>query len=100
MIIKFVEVYESTRSHSNDKVRSYSLREVFVNPEQVVCVRTDDSLKRKLVEGKMPEGLDDRQEFSRIYLNRGQAGLDLVVVGSATTIEQKLNISQKQLLKG
>jgi len=100
MIIKFVEVYESTRSHSNDKRRSYSLREVYVNPEQVVCVRTDDSLKTKLLEGKMPEGLDGRQDFSRIYLNRGQVGLDLVVVGSAATIEQKLNISQKQLLKG
>ena len=98
MVVKFVEVYESTKTHSNDKSRTYSLREVFVNPEQVVCVRTDDSFKQKLLEGTLPKNLDDRQEFTRIYLNRGQVGLDVVVVGRAAVIEQKLN--NKQLLKG
>ena len=98
MVVKFVEVYESTKTHSNDTSRTYSLREVFVNPEQVVCVRTDDSFKQKLLEGTLPKNLDDRQEFTRIYLNRGQVGLDVVVVGQASMIEQKLN--NKQLLKG
>ena len=97
MVIKFIEIYESTRSHSNSKNRSYGLREVFVNPEQVVCVRPDEMFQRKLSEGSLPENLDGRQEFTRIFLNRGQVGLDVVVVGAASLIEQKLN---KQILKG
>ena len=98
MVVEFIEVYESTKTHSNDKDRTYSLREVFVNPEQVVCIRPDNSFKQKLLEGTLPKNLDDRQEFTRIYLNRGQVGLDVVVVGQASMIEQKLN--NKQLLKG
>ena len=97
MVIKFIEIYESTRPHSNSKSRSYGLREVFVNPEQVVCVRPDEMFQRKLSEGLLPENLDDRQEFTRIFLNRGQVGLDVVVVGTASLVEQKLN---KQILKG
>ena len=99
MVVKFVEVYESTRAHSNDKNRAYLLREVFVNPEQVVCIRSDESFEQLLSEGLLPENLDKRQQFTRIYLNRGQVGLDVVVVGQAAQIEQKLN-SGKQLLKG
>ena len=57
-------------------------------------------MKQKLQEGKLPEGLDSRQEFSRIYLNRGQVGLDIVVVGSPSLIEKELKKNYKQVLKG
>ena len=97
MVIKFIEVYESTMPHSNSKKRSYGLREVFVNPEQVVCIRPDDLFQQKLSEGLLPENLDARQEFTRIFLNRGQVGLDVIVVGKASLVEQKLN---KRILKG
>tara|TARA_R100000008_G_scaffold35719_1_gene20310 strand:+ start:3245 stop:3613 length:369 start_codon:yes stop_codon:yes gene_type:complete len=100
MVVKFVEVFESTRVHSNDTNRTFSLREVFVNPEQVVCVRSDVDVNQRLQEGYLPEGLDPRQEFSRIYLNRGQAGLDIVVVGKPSIIEKELKKNYKQVLKG
>tara|TARA_R110002020_G_scaffold30381_5_gene95827 strand:+ start:242 stop:544 length:303 start_codon:yes stop_codon:yes gene_type:complete len=100
MVVKFVEVFESTKVHSNDINRTFSLREVFVNPEQVVCVRSDVDVHQKLQEGYMPEGLDPRQEFSRIYLNRGQAGLDIIVVGKPSIIEKELKKNYKQVLKG
>jgi|19_taG_2_1085344.scaffolds.fasta_scaffold20749_4 hypothetical protein len=100
MIIRFTEVYEATRSHAKDTQRSFSLREVFINPEHVVCVRSDPGFKRNLMEGTLPEGLDTRQEFSRVYMNRGQAGLDVVVVGDPDIIEEKLNVKRKGILKG
>ena len=100
MVVKFVEVFESTKVHSNDTSRTFSLREVFVNPEQVVCVRSDVDLSQKLHEGHLPDGLDPRQEFSRIYLNRGQAGLDIIVVGKPSIVEKELKKSYKQVLKG
>ena len=99
MVIKFTEVHENTKAHSNEKERNYSLREVFINPEQVVCIRPDKKFRRALEEGLLPKDMDERQEFTRIYLNRGQVGLDVVVVGQAALIEQKLN-NNKKLLKG
>ena len=100
MIIKFVEIYESTKIHAKNTYKKFSLREVFINPEQVVCVRSDLSFKQRLLEGELPDDLDERQEFSRVYMNRGQTGLDVVVVGSPILIEEKLNSSKKNLLKG
>ena len=100
MIVKFVEVFESTRVHSNESNRTFALREVFVNPEQVVCVRSDVELQQRLQEGFLPDGLDPRQEFSKIYLNRGQSGLDIIVVGRPAIIEKELQKSYKQVLKG
>ena len=97
MMSKFIEVYESTRSHSNEKVRTFDLREVLINSEHVVCVRPDPAFQNLLIEGKLPDKLDQRQEFSRVYLNRGQVGLDIIVVGNAKLVEQKLN---KKILKG
>ena len=47
------------------------------------------------------EDLDENQSFTKIYLNRGQAGIDLVVVGMPGNIQEKLGLtSEKQLLKG
>jgi len=102
MIIKFVEVYETTKTHTQDADRTYSLREVFINPGHVVCVRTDAGFKQRLQEGQLPEGIDNRQEFSRVYLNRGQVGLDIVVVGAPSLVEQKLARSgaKQKVLKG
>lgn len=97
MMMSFVEIYESGQSHSNNGARNFALREVLINSEHVVCVRPDERHRRLLEEGKLPDKLDNRQEFSRIYLNRGQVGLDVVVVGNAKLVERKLN---KKVLKG
>jgi hypothetical protein len=45
-------------------------------------------------------GLDNRAEFSSIYLDHGQAGMILTVVGPPAVIETKINSAKKQLLKG
>ena len=99
-VTKLVEV-ATTNIYNRDK--KYSLREVFINPDHVVCVRTDPSFRRHLTEGMMPEGIDGRQEFSRIYLNRGQVGLDVVVVGDPILVERRLNLvndAKSTLIKG
>jgi len=74
------------------------LEEVYINSEQVVCVR--EAPKPYIYENKYPEGLDKRTEFSRVYLDHGQNGLTLTVVGSPTLIESKFNAAKQQLLKG
>jgi len=89
MVVKLVEV--KTR---HDKI---ALQEVYINPKQVVCVRPSTE---RLNESLYPEGLDRRQEFSKLHLDHGQNGLTLTVVGSPSMIETKLNDVSRQLLKG
>jgi len=96
-MIKLVELYE-IRKYSGTK-EAYHLREVFVNPEHVVCLREDHKARTALTEGNLPQDLDNRQSFTKIHMNRGQNGIDITVVGSPTTIEEQLK-SGKQLLRG
>jgi hypothetical protein len=95
--IKLVELYEQPTQRKDDK---WTLREVVVNPDYVVCLRPDARATALLKEGILPEGLDNRQEFTKIQMSRGTGGLDIVVVGAIGLIEDKLNISTQQLLKG
>ena len=89
MVVKLIEL--------KDHFDRFSLQEIYINPEQVVYVRP---LREKLNENFYPEGLDKRQEFSKIHLDHGQSGLILTVVGSPALVEQKLNGVARQLLKG
>lgn len=102
MIVKLVEIVETKQAHSQGPSgfeSTFSLREVFVNPDQVVCLREEHNTKRALAEGKMPD-LDQAQQFTRIQMNRGNSGMDIVVVGSPHTVEEKIFKTQSRLLRG
>jgi hypothetical protein len=100
-MIRFVEIYQEGKycTTASGASNSFSLREVYVNPKHVVCLREDDAAKKYLNEGRMPEELDDRQVFTKIHLNRGQSGIDITVVGDPNIIEEKLK-SQRTILRG
>jgi hypothetical protein len=97
-MIQLVEVYNSQGHHGN--ALKYNLREIFINPKHVVAVRPDDRMKKMLNEGYLPEEMDKRQGFTKLYLDRGQNGIDVTVVGDAGIVSRKLGIHQKELLKG
>ncbi len=93
MVTKLVEVVKVGNELS---ARSdYTLKEVFVNPDQVTMLRENTFMKGMLPEGKLPSELDERVDFTSIHLN---TGVSLIVVGSPTVVESKLR--SKQLLKG
>tara|TARA_R100000908_G_C3730786_1_gene130240 strand:+ start:641 stop:955 length:315 start_codon:yes stop_codon:yes gene_type:complete len=94
--IKFVEIYNN--GHGTGK-RTYSLRTVYVNPAHVVCLREDQDASRLLEEGRLGE-LDSRQSFTRISVNKGTYGQDLVVIGPVEEVYRKLDFDKRQLLKG
>lgn len=97
VLVKLVEIYEN-RKFSD---RNFLLREVFINPEQVVYIREEEGYKTLLKEGLLPDGLANFQEFSRICMNQGQAhGSDIIVIGEVSSVEKKLRVKQKQILKG
>lgn len=89
---KLVEVYK--------KLTEYRLREVYVNPKHIVAMRQDDRMLSVLQEGKLPEELDHRQTFTKLYVDRGNAGIDITVVGDLSTIKEKLGLDSRSLLKG
>ena len=102
-MIKLVEVTTDTvytKSVSDEQAdKRYSFREVIVNPDHIVCLREDPAMILSARSGDMPEDLDKRQSFTRLHLDRGQLGMDIVVVGAPDQILEKLGLSAK-VLKG
>jgi hypothetical protein len=91
-MIKLVEVHKS--------LSGYHLGEVYINPKHVVAMRQDDRMLSVLKEGKLPGGLDENQRFTKLYVDRGQSGIDITVVGDLNHIKEKLGINRKTLLRG
>tara|TARA_R100000315_G_C5202642_1_gene119376 strand:- start:593 stop:829 length:237 start_codon:yes stop_codon:yes gene_type:complete len=77
----------------------YSLREIFINPEHVVMIREEKRMKELNESGKVASGLNQNHKFSKLTINRGQAGTEIVVVGSPEIVESTLKAG-KQLLRG
>jgi len=52
------------------------------------------------MEDRLMENLDKEQRFTRVYLDRGQAGIEMTVIGSPSSIQEKIGSVTKQLLRG
>ena len=91
-MIKLIEVHKS--------LTGYHLGEVYINPKHVVAMRQDDKMINVLREGSLPDGLDENQSFTKLYVDRGHTGIDITVVGDLCHIKEKLGINRKTLLKG
>ena len=96
MLVKLTEVCGNGAVTSNLR---YSLREVFVNPEHVVMVREEHQMRNLNEQGMLTEGLDKKHRFSKITIDKGTTGTDIVVIGDPTTVETALN-SRSYVLKG
>lgn len=94
-----VKLTEVCQNHALTTHQDYTLREVFVNPEHVVMIREESRMKALLEQGVLPSGMHDDHKFTKLTINRGQTGTEIVVVGAPDLIETTLN-QNKQLLKG
>jgi len=92
---KLIEVTQNSAT-----TKTYSLREVFVNPDFVVSLVPDTNTKRLLSEGRLPEGINTAAEFTRVIIHKGSSGQEMVVVGSVGDIRTKLYSNPKGILKG
>jgi len=92
-MVRLVEVYRNS-------TQTYTLREVYINPKHVVSLREDDSIKKKLNEGTLPAGLDDSHRFTRLVLDKGRTGAELIIVGEPKTIQEKMKEKKNELLLG
>ena len=101
MLVKLVEIFQEGSYADNGTVRpKYSLRETYINPNHIVCMREESTILSDLQDASILKDLDPRQEFTRIHIDRGQSGLDITVIGSLGSIEKKLAHKAKGVLKG
>ena len=84
-MIKLVEVIENS-GHFN-------LREIILNSSQIVSMVADEQCAGLHANGKLPEGLHQAQQFSRVSLTNGK---EITVVGSPDMLGQKV----KKVLHG
>jgi hypothetical protein len=96
MLVKLTEVCNNGAVTTN---KLYTLREVFVNPEHVVMIREEKRMKELNERGKVASELDKSHQFSKLTINRGQTGTEIVVVGAPEIIENTLK-NNRQLLRG
>jgi len=98
MLIKLTEVcVNGTYSTS----QNYLLKEIFINPDHVIMIREEARIKQLNEQGHVHKDLSPSHEFSKLTINRGNTGTEIVVVGGPSHIETKLNKPRKkQLLNG
>ncbi len=98
-MIKLVEVCNVLKANKGS-VQNYTLREIYINPKHIVSLREDEGFKEKLREGLLPDDLNNDHQFTRIVLDKGQVGLEIVVVGTPRTIEERMQGGENELLLG
>ena len=97
MLVRLTEICQNNMLTS--KKNNYTLREVFVNPEHVVMIREETHMQHLNEQGQLPEDLNMNHRFTKLTINRGQTGTEIVVVGAPDTIERSLN-QNKKLIRG
>ena len=100
MIINLTEVCEQKGNRdisSREPYRkTFELRDVFINPEHIVCLREATGFSKLLAESDLVNtSINPRGSFTRVSMNRGQTGIDLVVVGTAQEIRAAISENQK-----
>lgn len=95
--IQFTEVYNKSGSGT---IRDFGLRVIYINPNHVISLREDTRSNSLLREGSLPDGLDPRQQFTSVSLNKGSAGEVITVVGPIHDVHSRLFENQKILLRG
>tara|TARA_R110002020_G_scaffold294482_3_gene510288 strand:- start:4 stop:258 length:255 start_codon:yes stop_codon:yes gene_type:complete len=77
-MIKLVEVVKNS-GH-------YNLREIIINSAHIISMVSDDFSAGLHANGKLPEGLHEAQQFSRVTFTNGK---EITVVGSPELIGTK-----------
>ncbi len=96
MLVRLTEI---CRNNTLTTSQDYTLREVFVNPEHVVMIREEARMQQLNEQGPLTNGLDTNHRFTKLTINRGHTGTEIVVVGAPDIIEKSLN-NNAQLLRG
>ena len=90
MIKKLTEVYVKDSFSNSGVLKVAKTRDVYVNPEMVTCIRKDDTLTRQVSEGSIEFEGAGSVVFTRLFMSRGQSGMDLIVAASPEEVNEVL----------
>lgn len=96
-LVKLTEVCHNSTLATK---QNYTLQEVFVNPEHVVMIREEARMQKLNEQGILHKDLSRNHRFTKLTINRGHTGTEIVVVGAPDVIENTLNTKTKELLRG
>tara|TARA_B100000131_G_C18108089_1_gene608627 strand:- start:808 stop:1098 length:291 start_codon:yes stop_codon:yes gene_type:complete len=96
MLVKLTEIHKNAALTTGAQ---YTLREIFINPEHVVMIREESRMQRLNEQGELPPNLSNSHRFTKLTINRGHTGTEIIVVGSPDVVEKSLN-ETKTLLRG
>jgi|TARA_Y100000310_G_scaffold344339_1_gene456544 uncharacterized protein YjbK len=104
MLVKLVEIsmqnaHTKISENAANFRNEYMLKEIYINPEHVVFMRENNKILTKISKTLLSEQLHPEQEFTMLRIDIGHSGMEVTVIGSLSTIQEKLNLN-KQLLKG
>lgn len=92
MLVRVTTINEETVNFNSDKsYKNYVVSNVYVNPLHIVCLKEDLQYIELNVQKRLPEGFDDNQKFTRIFLARGNMAEELTVIGEIKGIATKIN---------
>ena len=93
-MIKFIKLSKVQRDSR------FSLDEIWINPDSILQIRSDPTMKSNLVKGRLPKDLDAQLEFSCVQFGSGNNVSAVTVVGSPSILAEKIFSTNKELLKG
>ena len=95
-----VRLTEVCHNNTLTTQQDYTLREVYVNPEHVVMIREEARMQQLNESGALPAELHASHRFTKLTINRGHTGTEIIVVGAPSTVEDSLNKNSKKLIQG
>tara|TARA_B100000214_G_scaffold371897_1_gene349127 strand:+ start:4873 stop:5163 length:291 start_codon:yes stop_codon:yes gene_type:complete len=96
MLVRLTEICQNAALTTTG---DYTLREVYVNPEHVVMIREEARLQKLNEQGLIDKELSPEHKFTKLTINRGHTGTEIIVIGAPDMVEKTLN-NNKQLLRG
>jgi|ETNvirenome_6_85_1030632.scaffolds.fasta_scaffold66143_4 hypothetical protein len=93
-MLKFIEVVQKALEYDGKTEScksSFSLREIYINPDYIVSMRENTALKQKSLNKPLIEGLDENISFTELAINMRSPGYEKLVdvVGTPTEIIKK-----------
>ena len=76
------------------------LNKAIINPNHIVMVTESNEHNSLLKEGKIELGLNSVVTFSKVQMVATSGFSELIVIGSPSSIMEKVNRNKKRLLKG
>ena len=93
-MLKFIEIVQEALEYDTKTEScksSFSLREIYINPDYIVSMRENTTLKQRSLDKPLIEGMDENISFTELAINMRSPGYEKLVdvVGTPTEIIKK-----------